>query len=106
MKLVLTLPPTTNQQYGMKGSFKFLTGDAKAWRAETQWRLRILKQPILFGPIAVTLRFFLKYERDVDNVKLLLDTLTGYLYKDDTQITELHIYKTKDKANPRVEVEI
>jgi len=44
---------------------------------------------------------------DVDNFnKLVLDSLSGLVYEDDSQLVELVITKHYDKENPRVEVEI
>lgn len=37
-------------------------------------------------------------------VKALLDAMTGIVYKDDSQINELHVFKEIDKENPRTEV--
>ena len=53
--------------------------------------LRIMK-----GPVRVSVVFSFKdnRRRDVDNyLKSTLDCLTGYIYDDDSQITELHAYK-------------
>jgi crossover junction endodeoxyribonuclease RusA len=42
---------------------------------------------------------------DIDNFnKLVLDSLTGLVYEDDSQIVELTITKGYDKERPRVEV--
>lgn len=42
---------------------------------------------------------------DIDNFnKLVLDSLTGLVYEDDSQIVELTIIKGYDKERPRVEV--
>ncbi len=106
MKLVLPLFPTTNHMYGSNGSRKYLTAEAKKWKEETQWRAKVLHTKPLVGAVTATILFYLKFDRDVDNLKLLLDSLKGFAYKDDSQVTELHIYKLKDKDNPRVEVEV
>jgi Holliday junction resolvase RusA-like endonuclease len=36
----------------------------------------------------------------------LLDSLQGFAYADDKQVTELHLIRDDDKRNPRVEIEI
>jgi crossover junction endodeoxyribonuclease RusA len=42
---------------------------------------------------------------DLDNtLKALQDSLTGIMWKDDKQITEIHAYRFDDKDNPRAEV--
>ena len=51
---------------------------------------------IMKGPLRVSVVFSFKDKRrrDVDNyLKSTLDCLTGVIYDDDSQITELHAYK-------------
>ena len=46
-----------------------------------------------------------KRSRDIDNVlKLLLDSLNGVMYKDDSQIVELTIRKHKDQVEDEIVV--
>ncbi len=45
-------------------------------------------------------------KHDIDNIKVLLDALTGIVWEDDGQIVELHTTKVFDKEKPRVEVTI
>jgi len=44
--------------------------------------------------------------RDVDNIKSLLDACTGILWLVDGQIIDLHLTKAIDRINPRVEMTI
>lgn len=45
--------------------------------------------------------------RDIDNYnKIVLDSCTGIIWKDDSQIMSLLIVKNYDKKNPRVELTI
>jgi len=103
---VLPLPPTTNQQYGRKGNRSFLSSVAKAWKDEAQWRMKAIRPKLLSTPVVLTIRFYLKFDRDVDNAKLLLDAMSGIVYEDDSQVVEYHVYKIKDKTNPRVEIDV
>ncbi len=42
---------------------------------------------------------------DLQNApKSIFDALNGFLYKDDKQVAELHIFKFFDKDNPRIEI--
>jgi len=53
----------------------------------------------------ITLFFGDKRRRDVDNFnKLVLDSLQGIVFEDDSQIQKLTITKNYCKENPRVEV--
>jgi Holliday junction resolvase RusA-like endonuclease len=38
--------------------------------------------------------------------KLWQDALSGMVYEDDSQITELHLYRDYDKARPRIELTV
>jgi Holliday junction resolvase RusA-like endonuclease len=43
--------------------------------------------------------------RDLDNQnKLALDALTGNAYEDDSQISELHLYRDYDKQFARIKI--
>jgi len=56
---------------------------------------------------SMTLFFGTKRRADLDNFnKLSLDTLTGIVYEDESQIAELHLKRAYDKARPRIEVEV
>lgn len=63
----------------------------------------------LQGPVSLSARFFFKTRRkgDIDNFnKLWMDSLTGIVYGDDSQIVELLLQKDYDKKNPRIEIVI
>ena len=48
-----------------------------------------------------------KRRKDIQNLsKTQCDALIGVVYKDDSQIHELHEYKHLDRARPRVEVRV
>ena len=57
----------------------------------------------------VRMGFFLKtfQRRDVDNMtKLILDALNKVVWMDDSQVVEIHAWKSKDENNPRTELVI
>lgn len=65
------------------------------------------KQKILAGPVQVGMKIYFGTKRkcDIDNFnKLVFDALSGVVWRDDSQIEELHIKKLYDKENPRVEL--
>ena len=101
----LPLPPTTNALYRVVNGHPILSREAREWKTEVEWILRTERLTPIYATVSVTARFYLKYDRDVDNLKLLLDVLKGHFYHDDSQVIELHVYKFKDKVDPRVEVE-
>ena len=61
------------------------------------------------GPLVVTLEFHRKNRRkvDLDNLeKTILDAGNGILWKDDSQIMEMHSKKVLGSRIPRVEVRL
>jgi Holliday junction resolvase RusA-like endonuclease len=106
---LLTLPVSTNHIYLQRGSARFLDPRARrckeaiGWEARSQYRGKPLT-----GPLAVSVALFWPDRRkhDVDNIKVLLDALTGIAWEDDGQIVELHTSKAYDKAKPRVELTV
>lgn len=72
------------------------------WQVKSQWR----GEPIRGNIIAsMVLYFGDKRKHDIDNFcKIALDSLTGIVWEDDSQIQELTIVKEYDKNNPRIEI--
>lgn len=105
-----TLPPSTNNLYvnnphgGRRLSPRAREAkDAIAWEARSQFRGKPLQ-----GPVAMELTLYWPDRRkhDIDNIKALLDALTGIIYEDDGQIVDLHTMKEFDKERPRVEMRV
>ena len=100
-----TMPPSTNHLYAQRGSARFLKPEVRvakeaiAWEARSQYR-----GAPMTSMLAVTVALFWADRRkhDIDNIKALLDSLSGIVWADDGQITDLHITKALDRTNPRV----
>jgi len=72
------------------------------WEAKSQWKKEPTSDEIALN---VILYFGDKKVRDIDNYnKILLDALTGIVWEDDSQISEMHTFREYDKKNPRIEV--
>lgn len=103
---IYTIPVSTNALYRGR---RFLTQRGKenkeaiALEAMTQWRQKPLDGRI---HLKVGLFFPDARKRDIDNIKGLLDSFSGILYTDDSQIDRLTITKEVDRDNPRVEIEV
>lgn len=108
MKVVLkTFPISTNHLYAQRGSQRFLRPEVRANKEAMAWEARAqFRGEPLVGLLAVRVDVFLPTKRrfDVDNIKGLLDALTGVVWLDDSLITDLRITKTLDVARPRVEL--
>lgn len=78
-------------------------------RACAELAMRIHGRTVLEGAVVLTLTLYLpdNRRRDLDNLaKSILDGGNGVLYRDDAQVSELHVYRRKDADNPRAEVEV
>lgn len=108
-KMSFEIPVSVNRMY-MHHSLKsvILTDEARNWKllanimAKNQWGY----EPPLEGNIRVDY-YFCGSRLDADNgLKLLNDALNKIVWKDDRQITEMHVYVIRKDKNPRVEIEV
>lgn len=104
-----TLPLSTNQLYRVFRNRSILSARGRANKEYIGWEARsqFHGEP-LTGPLAVTVALYWPDRRthDIDNIKALLDALTGIVWEDDGQIVELHTTKAVDKERPRVEMTV
>jgi Holliday junction resolvase RusA-like endonuclease len=73
-------------------------------QAKSQW-----KRQLLTGDIEIKAEYYFGTKRkvDLDNFgKLIFDSLTGIVYKDDSQIKKLTLEKFYCPGDPRIELEI
>lgn len=86
----------------------FKTQETRDWEDEAQVSILQTKgRKLLTGDVYVGVELFLKRDRDVDNLKLILDSLQDNgIIKNDSQVIHLNIKKFVDKKQPRVEVEV
>lgn len=74
------------------------------WQLKSQYKGKPLTKEI---DLRVELFFGDERKRDIDNYnKILLDSMSGIIFEDDSQIQSLLVVKNKDKANPRIEISI
>lgn len=115
MKIILLgIPQSTNHIYKSHCRFGYptvyMTKEGKdlkesyQWQAKSQWKQKPSKRVF---EISVELYFKDKRRRDVDDYnKILLDSLTGIVWSDDSQIWKITITKFIDAKKPRIEVDI
>lgn len=105
--ILLTTPMiSVNKMYRGR---RFLSKEGKATKSAIEWEIASKgKICPLETPVAMNIVFYVKNNRaDIDNMlKALLDCMTGIIYNDDSQITELHVFKEIDKENPRTEIQV
>lgn len=109
-KFTLELPPTTNNLYRAAHhggrTYQYMTGEARAWKKAAQWEMKDGRCRLIEGPVEVVATFYLKRDRDVDNLKVLIDSLEGTVIANDRQVEALHVFKHKDAKKPRVVLEV
>ena len=104
-----TMPLGTNNLYVNGKHGRFMAPKARENKQALQWEARSqFRGKTLPGPLAVEITLFWgdRRKRDIDNIKILLDSLTGIVWDDDSQIEDLHTMKAIDKDNPRVEMRV
>ena len=108
--MTITLPPpvSANRYWRNFRGRMVVSAEAKAYKEQVAWIARAAGMELLTGDVSVTMKVYRPAKRgDIDNAaKILLDSLNGIAYSDDSQIVEIHAYRYDDKANPRVEVEV
>ncbi len=75
-----------------------------------QWQIKSqYKKKIKTGDIDLRIELFFGDLRknDIDNFnKILLDSMSGIVFEDDSQIKSLLLVKNYDKKNPRIVIEV
>jgi len=110
MRLILPYPPSANRYWRVPRplGYPILSREAREYKHNAGLDARSQGAQVLEGPIAVTVDVYRpRRAGDLDNrIKVVLDTLNGVAWRDDDQITELHMRRFDDKAKPRLEVVI
>lgn len=89
------LPVGTNNAYFHRNNRRILKPEVKAWREEIAWSFkgRKLDAKGRYG-IEVLIEMVDNRRRDVDSgIKFILDALSGIIWKDDRQVSEVHMFK-------------
>jgi crossover junction endodeoxyribonuclease RusA len=108
MKLTLPYPPSVNGMYATFRGRRILSREGRAYKkavAEIAARQSIRPNAEPFRVVVEVYRP--RRAGDLDNtLKALLDSLTGIVWVDDSQIVEIVARRFEDKANPRAEIEM
>lgn len=109
MVLRLPYPPSANRYWRAdRGGKPHLSDEARAYKnavSVTMLKTRVVR---LDCDVAVTIHVYRpRKSGDLDNtLKVLLDSLKGYAFVDDSQVVSINAKRFDDKANPRAEVTI
>jgi len=105
---IKTKPVGVNARYTISRGRNILSTEyrnakeAMQWEVASQWQGEPLEDD-------VTLNIFLHLDSkraDVDSyLKIILDSLTGTVYNNDRQVTELSVIKMHDSEEPRIVIQ-
>jgi crossover junction endodeoxyribonuclease RusA len=106
VKLTLPYPPSLNNLYATVRGRRVLSAEGRRYKAEVAMLTRGIEVSTL--PVRVVVRVYRpRRAGDLDNtLKCLLDSLTGAVWADDSQIVAIQAERFEDKSNPRVEIDI
>jgi crossover junction endodeoxyribonuclease RusA len=105
-RLVLPYPPSANHYLKRTRNGVFRTKEANDYRETVQMLCLIERLEPLTGDVSLTIAVYRpRRAGDIDNVlKVMLDSLQGFLYENDRQVSHIDIRRYEDKSDPRVEV--
>jgi len=107
----LPWPPSVNRLWRQGRGRVHLSPEAREWREEAQWRLRLRwgRQEALEGPVVVHILAVPpdNRKRDLDNLgKSVLDALQGVVLADDSQVRRLLLDRTEPQPGGWVLVRV
>jgi len=118
-RLILTLPvpPSINHQYATVNGRRLLSAAGRGYKSTVGQQVLIAlarspyREPLLrtlrANDLALSIRFYFAspLRRDVDGgLKIAQDALCEALGLNDNRVTEIHLYKTRDTHQPRIEM--
>lgn len=108
MKVTLPYPPSSNRYWRMVKGRMIVSAEARKYRQCAADLALASGMKSLSGEVVVRLAVYRPARRgDLDNtLKVLLDSMRGVAYPDDSRIVRLEASRFDDKANPRVEFEV
>jgi Holliday junction resolvase RusA-like endonuclease len=113
MKVTITTPyVSTNALYTINryNGRRVLTKKARNHKEAIAWEAKeqVTREKPMKGELSVEVHWHMpdNRRRDLDNIKMVLDSLTGVCWEDDSDIWQLRIFKYIDKEKPRFEITI
>lgn len=102
------LPPSANKYWRLAKGRLIVSDEARRYKLTLAMLARCDGVRPLTGPVRVDLRVFrARKSTDLDNrIKILLDSMQGVFFENDSQVVELHAYLDDDRHEPRIEVSV
>lgn len=109
MMLTLREPPSANRWWRNVNGRMVTSREAREYKEHVASNAALRKIPLVAGPISLAVTWYRgRKSGDLDKrLGVLLDALQGVAYANDSQIVEIHAYRTDtDPKHPRVEVTV
>jgi crossover junction endodeoxyribonuclease RusA len=119
LTLTLPIPPSINHQYATVNGRRLLSAAGRQYKSAVGQQVLIVlarsphREPLLrtlrANDLALSIRFYFAspLRRDVDGgLKIAQDALCEALGLNDNRVTEIHLYKTRDAHQPRIEMSL
>ena len=108
IRLILPLPPSTNRIWRGAGQKVYKSADYNKFLEDVGWTCKEAQINKMAGCLSAEVTFFFKTKAgDADNrLKALFDSLQGYAYENDSQVTRCCYERKTDPKNPRVEIRL
>ena len=115
LALILPLPPSINRQYATVNGRRVLSATGRRYKvtvgqllmtasSSSEWPVFLQKAQEHFLTLTIHFYFPTLLRRDIDGgLKIAQDALCEAMSLNDNRIMEIHLYKTLDRDNPRLE---
>ena len=115
LSLTLPLPPSINRQYATVNGRRVLSATGRRYKvtvgqllmtasSSSEWPAFLQKAREHFLTLTIHFYFPTLLRRDIDGgLKIAQDALCEAMSLNDNRIMEIHLYKTLDRDNPRLE---
>ena len=115
LSLTLPLPPSINRQYATVNGRRVLSATGRRYKvtvgqllmtasSSSEWPVFLQKAQEHFLTLTIHFYFPTLLRRDLDGgLKIAQDALCEAMSLNDNRIMEIHLYKTLDRDNPRLE---
>jgi crossover junction endodeoxyribonuclease RusA len=119
LALTLPVPPSINHQYATVNGRRVLSAIGRGYKDQVARQIMVvltqsphradLLRTLRAADLALSVHFYFTspLRRDVDGgLKISQDALCEALGINDNRITEIHLFKSLDRARPRIEVSL
>lgn len=106
ISFILPYPPSVNKMYCQSHGRRVLIREGRDYKSNAASIARAAGARPIVGDVCVNIDIYRKRKAgDLDNtLKILLDSLKGVAWKDDSQVKRIVAERFEDKENPRAEV--